>query len=99
MTVGAPAWNVAVYNQFKAGYHGKNLDCNATSDVFQDCATCTAGCRVAFCCVQIAGRFRDEFNACVAEYSLPTLALALAPPSPRGVGASPLDIHIIPDCC
>ena len=59
----------AFFDQFKAGYHGdQRNDCTQVSDRFDECATCTGGCRAAFTCLMSHGTSTSEYQACVTEY-------------------------------
>jgi len=58
----------AFFNQYKGGHHGQKLACEHVEATFQECATCTAGCRVAFVCLQAHGIKEDEYQACVATH-------------------------------
>ena len=59
------------FDLFKGGHHGRGLECTRYEDTFQDCATCTGNCRVAFVCLQMSGTDADDYAACVKEHSLP----------------------------
>lgn len=62
---------VANLHQYKAGYardgNGKQLACTTSSSVFQNCATCTHDCRVAYACMTGYGRSEDEYKSCLAK--------------------------------
>ena len=59
----------AFFNQYKGGYHGEGLACEHASATFQECATCAAGCRVAFACLQAHGTREVDYLACVEEHA------------------------------
>lgn len=58
----------AFWEQYKGGYHGAGHACAQADDVFQDCRTCTAGCRTAFACLSGSGRNESMYAACLAMY-------------------------------
>ena len=57
----------AFYAQRKNYQPPAALSCNATSDNFDECLSCTGGCRVAFACFHSHGTASEDFAACLAE--------------------------------
>ena len=57
----------AFFHAFRGGYTG-HAACNRTDVVFQECASCTRGCRVSFVCLQMAGRLPDEYDECLRRH-------------------------------
>lgn len=60
----------AFFRQFKAGHSG-TMQCNATTDTFQDCATCTLGCRTSFACLATYGRNASGYQHCMQVHGYP----------------------------
>ena len=56
----------AFYAQRKNYHPPAARRCNATSDNFDECLTCTGGCRAAFACFNSHGTASDDFAACLA---------------------------------
>jgi hypothetical protein len=54
----------AFFRQYKAGRHGA-LHCSETNAIFQDCATCTRGCRASFACLNTHGRNESGYQRCL----------------------------------
>ena len=58
---------LAFFGQYKAGHHG-TLHCTEATDTFQECATCTRGCRASFACVNTHGRSASGYQRCLEAH-------------------------------
>lgn len=59
---------VDFFEQYKGGHHGRGNACTDVADVFQDCLTCTEGCRTAFACLCAHGLNASDYHSCLAMY-------------------------------
>ena len=57
----------AFFRHYKGGFAGEAA-CTTKDVIFQECASCTGGCRVSFVCLQMAGRLPAEYNECLREH-------------------------------